>query len=137
MSTVRGSCVCGAVRFTVETGSSAFQYCHCSRCRKASGSAHAANYFVGPEGVTWDEGEDKVRVFELSGARYWNTAFCADCGSKLPWKTRTGKAWVVPAGAFDDAPPEKPERNIYFGSRGDWYAHASELETFDEFPKRS
>ena len=49
-----GSCMCGKVAFSVEEPFAAFQYCHCSRCRKKTGSAHAANAFVPAAQLTWE-----------------------------------------------------------------------------------
>ncbi len=131
---MRGSCVCGTVRFTIEGPFLAFQNCHCSRCRKASGSAHATNLFVAADQLTWTAGGESMRRFELPDAKYWSCAFCSTCGSSLPWLTGTGKVWVVPAGGLDDDPGIVPNRNIFYGSRAEWYVHAHLLETHDEFP---
>jgi hypothetical protein len=38
-----GSCLCGNVRYELTAELGDFGYCHCTSCRKASGSAHAAN----------------------------------------------------------------------------------------------
>lgn len=39
----QGSCLCRNVRYEVTGEMGDFGYCHCTSCRKASGSAHAAN----------------------------------------------------------------------------------------------
>ena len=44
-TTHSGTCLCGAVRFEISGSFERFYLCHCSRCRKGSGSAHAANLF--------------------------------------------------------------------------------------------
>ena len=135
--TIRGSCLCGAAAFAIETGDTpfaAFQYCHCSRCRKKSGSAHCANIFVATEQFRWERGEDHVRRFELPGARGFCSGFCTRCGSAMPWLGKTGKRFIVPAGALDDDPGERPRRNVHFASRAAWYVAASELPTFDGEP---
>lgn len=129
---VRGACVCGAVAFEIEEPFLAFQYCHCSRCRKKSGSAHAANAFVPLAQLSWVRGENSVRRFDMPDTR-WTSAFCPTCGSSMPWLNRKKTVYVVPAGALEDA-CEKPRRNIHFASRAPWYVHASELETFDGLP---
>lgn len=136
-STFHGACVCGAVRYAVRAPFMAFQYCHCSRCRKATGAAHAANLFVATDQLTWGEGaEGHVRRYELPEAKYWSHCFCDVCGSSVPWLSRTGKAYIVPAGALDDDPGIRPDRNIYWDSRAPWYMHASELELCAEGPPR-
>lgn len=134
--TIKGSCVCGAVRYTIEPDAIAFQYCHCSRCRKATGSAFGANLFVPASKLTWEAGQDHVRRFELPDAKYWSRCFCEVCGSSLPWLTRTGKAYVVPAGTLDDDPGVRPKHSIYHAHRAPWYVDADELLTFEEGPPR-
>lgn len=131
---VRGSCLCGAVSFRIEEPYSAFQYCHCSRCRKNSGSAHAANIFVPAAQLVWERGDALVRRFELPTAKYWCCAFCPTCGARMPWLTKNGKTFIVPAGALDDDPRARPTRNVHFASRAPWYVPASDLETHEAEP---
>ena len=134
--TIAGSCVCGAVRYSIRPPFFAFQLCHCSRCRKASGSAFGSNLFVKVAQLAWDEGEGHVRRYELPEAKYWSHCFCDTCGSSLPWLTRTGKAYIVPAGTLDADPGVRPARNIFWGSRADWCVEPGELEKCDEGPPR-
>lgn len=129
----RGSCVCGAVRYLVEGPFGGFKYCHCSRCRKASGSAHCANLFAGPESVRFEAGEEQVKRYDLPEAKHWSRAFCATCASHVPFLARSGKAWVIPAGSLDDDPGHRPDSNIQFGSRAPWYTPTAELPHHDEY----
>jgi hypothetical protein len=87
-----------------------------------------ANIFVPVDQFVWERGDDKVKRFELSSAKYWSTAFCRDCGSAVPWLTRNGKVMVVGAGALDDDPGVTPTQSVFFGSRAPWYVHVSDLE---------
>ena len=130
-----GSCVCGAVAFRIEGPFRGFQYCHCSRCRKKTGSSHVANIFVPVGQFHWERGEDKVRRFELPTAKYWSTAFCTDCGSAMPWLTRNGKVMVVGAGALDGDPGVKPKFSVHYDSRAPWYVHVSDLEMHGTIPQ--
>ena len=132
---IRGSCVCGAGAYRIEGPFRGFQYCHCSRCRKKSGSSSAANLFVPLAQFSWERGEDKVKRFELPNAEYWSTSFCTDCGSATPWLTRNGRVMGVGAGGLDDDPGVAPTRSIYFGSRATWYAHVSDLEIHETRPQ--
>ncbi len=130
---IGGSCVCGAVAFRIEGPFRGFQYCHCSRCRKKTGSSHVANIFVPVGQFSWQPGEHKVRRFAT--AKYWSTAFCTDCGSAMPWLTRNGKVMVVGAGALDGDPGVKPKFSVYYDSRAPWYAHVSDLEMHGTIPQ--
>lgn len=132
---IKGSCVCGAVAFRISGPFRAFQYCHCSRCRKKTGSSYAANIFVPVDQFSWERGEDKVRRFELPEAKYWSTAFCTACGSAMPWLTKNGRVMVVGAGALDDDPGLKPKFSVHYDSRAPWYVHVSELEMHGTIPQ--
>ena len=131
-----GSCLCGAVRYEITGHLGIFQYCHCSRCRKFTGSAHAANLLVSPEQFRWVEGEARVGRFEHPEARHFATCFCTVCGSSLPWLGKTGKAVIVPAGTLDDDPGIRPFQNIFWGSRAVWYTDASELPRYEALPTK-
>ena len=129
---VRGSCLCGAVAYEVRPPFGFFKYCHCSRCRKNSGGAHAANLLVDVKQFIWTRGEGAVRRFELPGARAFCTGFCNHCGSTLPWLTKNGKWMLIPAGGLDDAPGILPDKNVFWDSRAAWYVAADSLPCFAE-----
>lgn len=60
---VRGSCLCGQVRFEIDGTLSPMQYCHATRCRKASGSAFAAEVAVNAAQFRWVRGADAITVY--------------------------------------------------------------------------
>ena len=133
-SPVNGSCLCGQVTFTVTRPFLFFQYCHCSRCQKISGSAHAANIFVKVEQFQWTSGQELVNRYELPTAKHYCSAFCTVCGSRMPWESRNGRYVLVPAGTLDEDPEGRPERNVFWASRAPWYVDVSTVPTFDEGP---
>lgn len=118
---IRGSCLCGTVRYAVRLPFDKFLYCHCSRCRKATGTAHAANAVVAPEAFRWIAGEENVVRYDLLTARSFAASFCKTCGAPMPHLTRSGMRMIVPAGSLDEEPGEKPGCHAYWGSRADWY----------------
>jgi hypothetical protein len=133
---IDGACLCDAVAYAADGPFPIFQYCHCSRCRRFTGSAHGANVFCPPGQFRWIRGEDAVQRFALPGARHFATAFCRTCGSSLPWLNQSGTMVIIPAGTVNGDVPLKPQGNIMWSSRAPWYVHASELETHDEMPPR-
>jgi hypothetical protein len=134
---VRGSCLCGAVAYAVTAESGSFQYCHCSRCRKTGGAAHAANLIVPAGEFRWLRGEEHVIQYVHEEASRFCNAFCRTCGSKLPWTTRDHRWVVVTAGTLDDDPGTRPLRNIFWGSRASWYLPPADLPAFEELPPRN
>jgi hypothetical protein len=133
---VTGSCLCGKVSYQITGPLRLFQYCHCSRCRKFTGSAFGANLLVPPERFKWLGGEELVGRFEPEGARHFATSFCRNCGSSLPWLTQSGTAVVVPAGTLDGDPDVRPIQNIFFGSRAAWYTEPGAIPAHDELPPK-
>jgi len=131
---LEGACLCGTARFRITGEIVGFQYCHCSRCRKFTGSAHAANLFTRPGDLQWTAGQADVGTYVLDGEPRFPTAFCQRCGSSLPVMSSTGRYWVVPAGSIDGDPVVRPKRSIFWESRAPWYAHVSELPKHDELP---
>lgn len=131
---VKGSCLCGAVEYSVDTDGGLFQYCHCERCRKTSGSAHAANLIVPAGQFRWLRGEDRVRQHEYAGARRFCNAFCLDCGSKLPWRSRDGRWMIVTAGTLDEDPGLRPKQSIFMGSGAPWYVEPGAIPAHHTLP---
>ena len=133
---ISGSCLCGAVTYQFVGPVKVFQYCHCSRCRKFTGAAHAANIIIDPTQFKWIRGENSVGRFELPDAKHFATSFCKTCGSSLPWMTQSGKAVVIPAGTLDDDPEARPVHNIYYSNKAPWYEEAGDLVKYRELPAK-
>ncbi|WP_163714110.1 GFA family protein [Mangrovibacterium lignilyticum] len=129
-----GSCLCGAVTFEIEGDFQSLFLCHCSRCRKDTGSAHAANLFSTTASIQWLSGEDKVKTYRLPESRHAK-AFCTECGSALP-KTQGGsKLLVVPAGCLNSDVPIKPLAHIFLDSKANWDSELEKVPTFDQLPE--
>ena len=133
---MKGSCLCGEVSYEIQPPLRVFQYCHCERCRKFTGSAHASNIFVPPEQFKWLSGEALVGRFEVEDAKYFATCFCKKCGSSLPWAVKTGVNIVVPAGTLDEDVGIRPQQNIFWESRAPWYVETCDMQKFDGPPVR-
>jgi hypothetical protein len=124
---IGGSCLCGKVRFEVTLPFERFVHCHCSRCRKTTGTAHATNAVVKAAAFRWHQGEEYVRRYDLPTASSFATSFCQQCGSPVPHRTRSGREVIVPAGSLDDDPGCQPERHVHWSSRAGWFAHGETL----------
>nr|WP_321460368.1 GFA family protein [uncultured Cohaesibacter sp.] len=129
----RGGCLCGAVKFHISGDFESFFLCHCSRCRKDSGSAHSANLFSSSSSITWLFGEENVKVFKLPGTRH-TKCFCTICGSALPFYQSNGDILVVPAGSLDSPVSLRPNAHICFSMRANWDNELASLEKIDELP---
>jgi hypothetical protein len=131
MTTHAGSCLCGQVKFEIEGDFDRFFFCHCQRCRKGTGSAHAANLFSSTAKVTWLSGQDRIFQYNVPDSRH-SRAFCADCGSALP-RERPGML-IVPAGSLETDLHTQPTAHIFAGSRANWDKNLQSVPAFDALP---
>ena len=130
---IEGGCLCGEVRYQVQGPWLRFVHCHCSRCRRATGSGHATNLFTAPEHLTWTRGEANVQRFDLPSAQSFAVCFCRACGAPLPHLTRSRSGWVIPAGSLDREPATAPDRRIFWSSRAGWSCDGDALPRFDGY----
>lgn len=133
---VAGSCLCGQVSYRVKGPERVFQYCHCSRCRKTTGSAHASNIIVDPDQFEWTAGENHVGRYEHPEAKHFAVSFCTRCGSTLPWLTKSGRSVVVPAGSLDEDPGIRPRHNIFLARKAPWYVTADTILQYEALPTK-
>jgi len=128
-----GSCLCGEVRFEVLGEFERFFLCHCGRCRKDTGSAHAANLFSSTAKLNWLSGQAKVKSFQVPATRH-EKSFCSQCGSALPRVQMDGSLLVVPAGSLDSAVEARPDAHICVASRASWDRGLEDVARIDGLP---
>ncbi len=98
-----GGCLCGGVRFELTEPPVQAGYCHCSRCRRRTGTAAAPTAKVVPGSVRVTQGEELLRAFEPEGG--FPKVFCSVCGSALFTRAPGGsEPYGVRMGAFDEDP---------------------------------
>ena len=126
-----GSCLCGQVKFEIDGDFEHFFLCHCSHCRKDTGSAHAANLFCAAHQLTWLAGQDLVTTYQLPDTRH-GKSFCRQCGSALP--RLMGHQVMVPAGALDSPLTLPPTAHLFMASRALWDHELAQLKTYSGLP---
>lgn len=131
---VRGSCACQAIAFRFESEPLYSRNCHCQRCRKARSAAYAANLFVPIGSVRFERGEELLRSFKPPEAERFTQAFCATCGSPMPWDVPTRNATMIPMGSLDDDPGIRPTGHIFVDSKAPWFDITDDLPQFPEYP---
>jgi hypothetical protein len=135
--TPRGSCLCGSVAFRIEGEPIVARSCHCGRCRKARGTAHATNMLVPIDGLRFTRGDDELTSYKIPEAKFYTQAFCRICGSKAP-RVDVGRGFaIVPMGSLDDDPGIRPSEHIWVGSKAPWHEITDDLPRYDEGPPPS
>jgi len=115
----RGRCNCGEVAFEVLEQASDIYFCHCSICRRATGSNGIAVIVVNSDNFRWLKGENSIKTW-TKPAHDWQSNFCTTCGSSVPGKNDDVRMYV-PAGLLSDADLTlKVAHHIWVGSKANW-----------------
>lgn len=124
-----GKCYCGAVRYDVVDS---FEYalnCHCSGCRRATGSAFKPFAGIARDKLVVTRGRDDVMIY---GEETGHDAHCARCGSLLYSLVRDAAYVHVAMGTLVDAPSIRPSAHIFVGSKAPWFTITDDLPQHEE-----
>ncbi len=108
--TTSGSCLCGAVRFTIPMVTGVIA-CHCKMCRRQT-TGHLATVTLTWPQVAFDDQRGLAWFQSSPSAR---RGFCRNCGSVLFWQA--AKTTAVSAGALDDDSNLRLAAHIYVADK--------------------
>ena len=115
-----GGCLCGGVRFEIDAPLASANYCHCTRCRRRTGTAASPNARIAPGSLRIVEGEDLLRAYQPEGGGFAKL-FCSTCGSSLFSRNPDDETQVgVRFGAFDADPGIRPGHRQHVASAATW-----------------
>jgi hypothetical protein len=129
---IEGSCLCGAVAYRLPGRGFFLNHCHCSMCRRFTGSAFGSFLHAAGEGFAWTRGGDYVTSYESSPGN--RRAFCQVCGGKLPALEEEGSHAIVPAGSLDTDPGVIARAQFFCGSKAPWFEISDPAPCYDAFP---
>jgi len=114
-----GGCGCGAVRWELTEPPTGAGYCHCSRCRRRTGTAASPSAFAAPGSFRVTEGQELVRAWSPDGG--WEKFFCGECGSALYSQDPQDRDRVgVRMGGFDGDPGVRPADRQFADDAAVW-----------------
>ena len=120
MATRTAKCCCGDCAITVEGEPTLNAICHCSSCKKRSGSAFGWSVYFPDAQVIAKTGT--LSIYAKAGDAGYDRFFCARCGTTLYWKSfgflpdQTG----IAGGCFADDPLPTPNLSANESTRFDW-----------------
>ena len=106
---ITGKCLCGKVRYEINARLGPIVYCHCSMCRRATGSAFATNASVRANEFRVVAGSELISEYESSPSNI--RAFCSRCGS--PLYCRWFGLFRIRFGTVDGDPGECPVAHVW------------------------
>jgi hypothetical protein len=136
---LRGSCLCGGVRFEVDGPLMRSSHCHCRQCQKAQGSPFRTRARVAAADFHWLQGEDLVTYYESTPGT--DRGFCKVCGAPVLVKfdERSRSAQTDPSAVellgialatFDDDPGIRPDAHAFITDKAAWFTVTDELPQY-------
>ncbi|MBF0265091.1 MAG: GFA family protein [Gammaproteobacteria bacterium] len=127
-----GSCLCGQIRFEISGEIKNIIYCHCSQCRKAQGSAFAANGYLKREQFCISQGREKLTAYESTPGQI--KYFCSICGSPIMSESNMKPDRVrVRLGTIESDIEEKPMAHIFVSSKANWESIQGDLPQYEGY----
>ena len=126
---VEGTCLCGAVQFSLSLPSRFCAHCHCPNCRRAHGAAFVTWAGFNKEQLHLLAGADQLRVYLTdTGA---TRSFCGQCGSPLfyegpRWPGEVHVALACLSGSLD----RSPTAHVYVDDHASWWSIADTLPQY-------
>jgi|KBSMisStaDraftv2_1062788.scaffolds.fasta_scaffold732381_2 hypothetical protein len=131
----KGSCLCRNIQYEIEGELGEFGYCHCTSCRKASGSAHSANAGVDRSSFRLVSGADTLREYESSPGKL--RAFCSRCGSPIyAYLTASADVLRIRLGSLDTPFSKHPSAHTWVSDKASWEPIDDGLPQFPEWAPR-
>ena len=125
----RGKCLCGAVTYEIAGELGGIEFCHCSQCRRASGTAFASNMQVAVGNFRVLTGEASLKAYESSPGK--ERAFCNDCGSPIISRSDGAPGWVrVRVGTLNEPIDARPAFDFHTDSKASWWTIADDLPRY-------
>ncbi len=131
---ILGGCLCGAMAFEVDAEAVVLaRNCHCRRCRRHTGAAHASNLFVALDAVRLRRGEELRTLWKLPEAERFASGFCSRCGSIAPRPIPQLGRCLIPMGALDTDPGMRPSSHIFVASKAPWFEITDGLPQYEGY----
>ncbi|WP_133406833.1 GFA family protein [Parashewanella tropica] len=126
----KGSCLCGKVKFEITSPIKDIIHCHCSLCRKSSGTAYATNGFVESEDFKVLEGSDSLTYFEMKPGK--KRHFCSTCASPIYSSNDSDLSRIrVRLGTIDSNVNERPISHNFVTSKASWEDLDAQLPRYE------
>ena len=117
--TMRGQCLCGEVKFEILGTLPRLYQCHCSLCRKQTGTSSNTATIVSADSFRWLSGKEKILSWVKDTG--YRSDFCSICGSPVPNPIRTSPYYWIPVGLLDNSEEQlEIAAHLFIGSKASW-----------------
>jgi len=130
MQKYEGSCICGVVKYRLNSEIMNIVNCHCNFCRSHSGAAFSTYAVLPFESFEITSGKEKLNNFKVhEGKKH----FCSVCGTPIfNIVRRYPGACMVYYGTLDSANNITPRFNIWCENKLDWVDSISSIQSVEQ-----
>ena len=130
MTALRGSCLCGGVRFEIAGPLMRSSHCHCRQCQKGPGAPFRTRVRVAAADFRFLAGEELVSFYESTPGTH--RGFCKVCGAPVLVKfeehsrsaqtdPRAVALYGVALATLDDDPSLRPDAHAFIVDKAPWF----------------
>jgi hypothetical protein len=123
ITNLNGQCLCKKVTIKASNVEEHIDACHCTMCRKWSGSALLA-VDCGQE-VSFG-GQTNITTYDSS--EWAERGFCQHCGTHLFYKLKHNQKYIVPVGLFDTDSQFDFKTQIFIEEKPEYYGFANKTK---------
>jgi hypothetical protein len=127
----RGSCCCGAVRFSISQPPRFVAACHCSRCRKVGGTPFA---MVDAASFALVGGREHIHQYQPEPGFKYRRCFCGTCGTSLGEMLSDEKMFPIPTECFDDDLGMEIRFHEHVATKPAWFVIPDGVKQFEGDP---
>lgn len=116
---IKGECNCGAIQFEANTNPAGVFVCHCSICRRHTGTNGNAVLVLSDNDFRWLRGEESISTWKKP-SHDWQIWFCKICGSQVPGRN-DDSTMFIPAGLLTEGDDDlRVIHHIWVDSKASW-----------------
>jgi len=128
---MKGSCFCGEVTFEINLDKVEAYHCHCSICRKVTGSKFNTAFTTSADNFKWTGKTDGIKQFQKNDKGFSNY-FCTNCGCTVPNRYKGLNFWI-PVGLIDDEQHVNVTKHIFVGSKAPYDEISDNLPQHEKY----
>ncbi|MCG9492996.1 GFA family protein [Acinetobacter pittii] len=127
-----GSCLCNEVKFSITNKINTVYHCHCSLCRKQTGTGANAATLVSKHKFEWLSGLELVRTYKKETG--FTSSFCSKCGSPVPNLVGSTDFMWIPLGLLDQDIVVLKKLNFCIVSKSNWVNTVAADQSYNQLP---
>jgi hypothetical protein len=128
------TCACGQASITVSADPEMHGICHCTNCKRRTGSAFGMSSYFQRSSVVEISGSTAIYAFHNASLKHdQERHFCSNCGTTLYWYLSTAPELIgIAAGCFADGELPEPTYSVTHRKKEHWLVLPQAWKVYSE-----